>query len=163
MLTSELCRQSHSWRYLFDTAVYKSLRADEAPRIAAYAFFLAGYMFACIFLPYFAVVGLLAGGCLGDLAASQIGLRWGRHHFSHQSKTLEGWFAGIVVTYLASVLFLGFTLALVYLVLFAIVDFCTEKPIPISDNLLFPIMGILAFTLFSYLGVMPAPRFLRGI
>lgn len=163
MLTSELCRHSRSWRYLFDTTVHKILRVEETPQIAGYAFFPAAYMFACIFLPYFAVLGLLAGGCLGDLASSQAGLRWGRHHFSHQSKTWEGLFAGMVVTFLASLLFLGFTLALVYLILFAFVDFCTEKPVPISDNILLPLMGILAFTLCSFLGITPAPLYLPGI
>ncbi|OLS13816.1 MAG: hypothetical protein RBG13Loki_2577 [Promethearchaeota archaeon CR_4] len=153
LLTSELCRHSHSWRYVFDKVVSKNLRPEEQSRIAAYALFPAGYMFASIFLPYFAVVGLLAGGCLGDLAASQVGLRWGRHHFPHSRKTWEGLVAGGVVTFFASLPFIGITWALIYFVLFTIVDFCTEKPVPISDNLLLPITGIFVFNLCSSLGI----------
>ncbi len=162
LLTSELCRNSVSWSYMFDKIVYKNLRAREEPTIAAYALFPVGYMFACVFLPYFTVVGLLAGGCLGDLTASQVGLRWGRHQFPHQHKTWEGLIAGCLVTFLASLAFIGIGGALIFLVLFGVIDYLTEKPIPISDNLLLPISGIFAFTLATSLGISLWPIFITG-
>ncbi|HMF32727.1 MAG TPA: hypothetical protein VKK79_14985 [Candidatus Lokiarchaeia archaeon] len=157
MLTSELCRHSATWQYPFDTAVHKSIRRDEGGRIASYVLFPAGYLFACMFLPYFAVIGILAGGCLGDLAASQVGMRWGRHCFPHQRKTWEGLVAGSVVTFLASFLFLGVIWAIVLVGCFIFVDFVTEKPIHMSDNLFFPLVGIIIFNLLTFLGIQIAP------
>jgi dolichol kinase len=158
MITSELCRHSERWRFLFDRTIHKSLRRDEAGRkIASYALFPAGYMFACLFLPYFAVVGIIAGGCLGDLAASQVGMRWGRHRFPHQHKTWEGLAAGSIVTFCAGLLFLGPIWALILAGCFAFVDLISEWPVPMSDNLLFPIVCTVVFCLLPLAGLQISP------
>ncbi len=160
MLTSELCRHTRSWRYGFDAIVHRTLRPNEVDGIAAYALFPAGFVLASIFLPYFGIIGTCAGWCLGDMAASQVGMRRGRHQFPHQKKTWEGLAAGTAVTFGASVAFLGIPWAVILAILFASADLLTEKPIPISDNLLLPILAVVVFTGLQMVGIQVAPIFI---
>ncbi len=152
-LTSELCRLSHHWHYLFEKAVLRTLRTRELDRMGAYALFAAGFLLASLFLPYFGIMGMLAGWSLGDLAAAQVGMRWGRHHILNQDKTWEGLLAGALLTFVASLPFLGLVWAGTLTAAFVGIDLLTEKPIPMSDNLLLPVVGAVLFTILMAAGI----------
>ncbi len=159
MLTGELCRHSRRWRFVFEKAIHRTMRPRELDRMGAYALFAAGFLLASLFLPYFGILGMLAGWSLGDLAASQVGMRWGRHRIRQQDKTWEGLIAGALVTFVAAWPFLGLAWAGVLTAAFVGSDLLTERPIPMSDNMLLPMVGVVVFTILQVAGIFVAPVF----
>lgn len=140
MLTNEFTRKS---RYLsFPSNIFSTifLSKKEKESYGTYLYFSIGHMFAALLSPpmiFFAILGI---STIADLTASQIGIRYGKNHikFNH-NKTWEGTIAGSIASFLVSFPFVGHIWALIFTFVFFFLDILTERPIKVSDNLIFPV------------------------
>jgi len=149
MLTNEFTRKS---RYLTCPSNFLStilLNKDEKQGYGTYLYFAVGHMFAALICPPMVFLSILGISTIADLIASQIGIRYGKNHIKfNQEKTWEGTIAGSVAAFLVSFLFIGHIWALIFTFLFLFLDILTEKPVKVSDNLIFPIaLSIIYFVI----------------
>lgn len=80
--------------------------------------------------------------CFSDATAAIVGKKFGKHKImapfgSKNVKSVEGFLAGSVLTYIIAMIFIGPFYALIGVVLFFLLDYFT---LPIADNLLNPII-----------------------
>jgi len=104
----------------------------------------------------------LATLCLitfADPMASTIGIRFGKHRYSWNRKSIEGTIAGFLSALISMVFFVGWIYAFVGALCFLVLDLFTPEPIKMSDNLGMPIMTTIVFTILSVIGI-PAMNFL---
>ncbi|MFW9771354.1 MAG: hypothetical protein ACFFBY_12835 [Promethearchaeota archaeon] len=139
MLTNEFTRKS---RYVsFPTNIFCTifLNKNEKESYGTYLYFSIGHMFAALICPPMVFFSILGISTIADLVASQIGIRYGKNHISfNQNKTWEGTFAGSIAAFFISFPFIGHIWAFIFTITFLFLDILTEKPLKISDNLIFP-------------------------
>ncbi len=97
---------------------------------------------------------------LGDSAAALIGRGIGKNKLVFtQKKTIEGYIAGLIATYLIGVIFLSliekpsFFLPVLPTLVFAIFDFFEDLPYWAADNLFHPVLTVILFIILSILGI----------
>ncbi len=112
-----------------------------------------GFAIAALFLPPLPMMAISYIIVFSDTFASQFGMRIGRTKFPwNKAKSLQGTIAGFIVSF-GAVLFVGPIWGIVCVFIFVLVDLFTEQPIPLSDNLLYAILGLLFFNFMAFLGI----------
>ncbi|MGQ4875798.1 MAG: diacylglycerol/polyprenol kinase family protein [Promethearchaeia archaeon] len=139
----------------FQPLFVKSLRPHEQNNAADYYYFIFGFFIATYFLPAAAAFGVLCIMCFGDTFASLVGkmLKKEKKHYIkwEPKKCWEGSIAGFLATFISAIFFVGWILALVLSTIFIIFDATTPTKIKISDNFIYPLVGV--FTLFIILSL----------
>jgi dolichol kinase len=152
MLAMEFTRKTKYLTFPFNFICSIYLCDDEEEGYGAYLYFTLGQMFASFLCPpmvYFAILGMSS---IADLMTSQIGIRYGKNKIKiNKSKTWEGTFAGCITCFIICFFFLGTLWAVIFTLVFFIIDVLTKKPINISDNLLIPISCALIYVLIRFL------------
>lgn len=146
----------------FQPLFVKSLRPHEQHNAADYYYFTFGFFAAVFLLPAAAAFGVLCVMCFGDTFASLVGKRWPKskkHHIRwEEKKCWEGSIAGFIATLFSAVWFVGWIPALILSVIFIIFDLVTPTTLKISDNFLYPFVGVLVlFSIFVFGFQMDAP------
>jgi dolichol kinase len=93
--------------------------------------------------------------CLSDAAAALIGRKYGKHKVkvrSKDTKSIEGFLAGMIVAYLIGLILVGPVYAIIGAIIFFITDYF---PIFTADNLLNPIFIPIGIQLFILLLGLP--------
>ncbi|MHA1818893.1 MAG: hypothetical protein ACTSU2_06825 [Promethearchaeota archaeon] len=153
LLTIEITRLSNKHHFPFHKTVQRNLRYSEIDSFASYTHFILGYSFAAVMLPSLLFVAVLSIISFGDAAASIIGMRFGKHHYKHNNKSVEGSIGGFIFTFIPVWIFAGPIYALVAAVGFTIIDIYTPKPIKASDNILTPMVITILFIILSLMNV----------
>jgi dolichol kinase len=151
MFANEITRKQKNLYFPFTFFTKLLLSERETQSYGTYLFFTIGQLFAAFVCPpmvFFAILGI---GSISDLMTSQIGIRFGKTHISwNKKKTWEGSIAGVIVTFVICVFFIGIVWSLIFAIAFLIFDIFTDKPINISDNLLIPIGCSLIYILVRF-------------
>ncbi|MFX1258387.1 MAG: hypothetical protein ACFFAN_11045 [Promethearchaeota archaeon] len=150
MLANELTRKT---RYLmFPFNFMKFLMYDEEKqKYGTYLFFTIGQMFAAFTCPPMVFFAILGMSSIGDLATSQIGMKFGKKHLSwNKKKSFEGALVGTFVSFVLCYFFVGFIYAAIFALSFMCIDLFTRKPLNVSDNLLNPIGCALLFIFIRF-------------
>ncbi|MHA1732227.1 MAG: hypothetical protein ACTSU5_09790 [Promethearchaeota archaeon] len=93
--------------------------------------------------------------CFSDAIAAVVGRGWGKHKvtvLNGDQKSVEGFVAGVGLTFLIALIFVGPILALVAAVIFFLLDYF---PVPVADNLLNPVA--ISFGLFFFAWLFHVP------
>ena len=125
---------------------------EEKKTYCTYLYFGIGQMFAAFLCPPMVFFAILGMSSIGDLMTSQIGIRYGKHHISWNSKkTYEGTLAGTITSFLISIIFIGPFYGMILAITFMIIDLITNNPINLSDNLLIPVGCALTYIFIRYI------------
>ncbi|MFX1308099.1 MAG: hypothetical protein ACFE9M_04400 [Promethearchaeota archaeon] len=161
-IISDLIRILKSPEYsIFNFLTRSMLRNKEISATGPQIYIITGFIFSYMLylaglidiLPFFAGV-LIA--CLSDAAVALIGRRYGKHKVmvrSRDYKSIEGFVAGAIVSYLIGLIIVGPIYAIIAMVIFFLTDYL---PIYTADNILNPIfipIGIQLFVLILGLPV----------
>ncbi|MHA1869307.1 MAG: hypothetical protein ACTSXF_00025, partial [Promethearchaeota archaeon] len=140
-LIFEAVRHSKVLYFPTNLLLVRFLRKEEVDSFASYFYFFVAMSVVSIFLPPLEVLAIVGVFALGDPAASQIGMRFGKRHILiNKKKTWEGAIAGFLGSFIAVWIFLGPIYGILSALLVLFIDIFTEEVIHISDNLLAPIM-----------------------
>ncbi|MFW9970639.1 MAG: hypothetical protein ACFFDF_10595 [Candidatus Odinarchaeota archaeon] len=149
---------------IFNFLTRSMLRNKEISATGPQIYIITGFVFSYMLylagvieiLPFFAGV-LIA--CLSDAAAAIFGRKFGKHKIKVRStdfKSVEGFLAGVIISYLIGLILVG----PIYAIIGALVFFLTDYfPIYTADNLLNPIFIPLAIQLFIFLLGLPVGWF----
>jgi dolichol kinase len=152
MLVNEFTRKSHIFYFPFNLFPNLYLSDEEKQNYGSYLYFAIGQMFAAFICPpmvFFAILGISS---ISDLVTSQVGIRFGKSNILwNKKKTWEGSLAGMMSTFLISFLFIGIYWAVIFSLIYLIIDIFTNKPFNLSDNLLIPIGCSLTYILLRFL------------
>jgi len=144
-IISDLIRIIWGPEYSFFNFLTRSMLRNKeknaaGPQIYIITGFIFSYMlFMVNLLHILAVFSGILIACLSDAAAALIGRKYGKHKVkvrSKDTKSVEGFLAGMVVAYLIGLILVGPIYAIVGAVIFFITDYF---PIYTADNLLNPI------------------------
>lgn len=161
LLTIEMTRLSTKFHFPLHKTIQRNLRQSELDSYASYTHFILGYSFAAVMLPSLLFVASLGIICFGDVAASTIGMKFGKHKIkiSKNGKSWEGTIAGFVFSFIPVFVFAGPIYALVASIVFALIDVFTPHPIKANDNVLVPVAITAVFIVLSVIGI-PSINFL---
>ena len=161
-IISDLIRILRTPEYsIFNFLTRSMLRTKEINATGPQIYIITGFVFSYMLymvglieiLPFF--TGILLA-CLSDAAAALIGRRYGKHKVmvrSRDYKSIEGFLAGAIVSYVIGLILVGPIYAVVGTVIFFLTDYL---PIYTADNILNPIfipIGIQLFVLILGLPV----------
>jgi dolichol kinase len=146
----------HSKVFYFPTTSWftRYLKTEEHEHIASYCYFFLAAPFAAFILPPLYSIAILGVTTIGDLLASQIGMRFGRSKIRinpHKSKA--GRLAGTLGSLVITTIFIGPFFGIAAAFIFYLTDTLTETPIHVSDNLANPTLITLLFMFMNILGV----------
>ena len=156
MLTIETTRLSHHVHFPFHQSIQRTLRQEELNTFATYTHMGVGFFFLSIFVPPNAFLASFSLFAIGDMMASFIGIRFGKHRYSWCDKSVEGTLAGFLSSFLISALFVGWSWGFALGVLFVILDLITPSILKASDNLLIPVCSVILFFILSQLQILAA-------
>ena len=143
MLANEFTRRNPRYVFPFNYMTRLLLSEDERREYGTYLYFAIGQMFAAFLCPPMVFFAILGMSSIGDLMASQVGIRLGKTHISwNQKKTWEGTIAATISCFIICFFFIGIFWGVLFSVVFMIFDIFTGKGfrnINLSDNLLIPI------------------------
>ena len=146
---------------LFNFLTRSMLRNKEFNAAGPQIYIMTGFIFSYM-LYMFGVINILAFftgiliACLSDAAAALVGRSYGKHRVkvrSGDSKSIEGFLAGMIVAYLIGLILVGPIYAIIGAIIFFLTDYL---PIYSADNILNPIfipIGIQIFILILGLPV----------
>ena len=121
--------------------------------VFSYMLYMAGLINILVFFS-----GVLIA-CLSDAAAALIGKKYGKHKvkvMSKETKSIEGFLAGVIISYLIGLILIG----PIYAIIGAIIFFMTDYfPRVIADNILNPIFIPIGIQLFILLLGLPVGWF----
>ncbi|MHA1697896.1 MAG: diacylglycerol/polyprenol kinase family protein [Promethearchaeota archaeon] len=107
----------------------------------------------------FAILAILCSLIFGDTASAFVGKFLGKHHLSSRSKkTWEGTISGTLTSFLFSCIFITWPFSLIVAAIYFIVDVITPK-VPLSDNILIPMVSAVAILPFLPLLQSPLMHF----
>ncbi len=149
----DLLRGSKKFWFIGRNTVIRFLKEKEINDIGSYSPFLTGITATAFILPPFPVFAIAWVMIVADTMASQIGMRWGTHRFSWNGKSWEGTIAGVVGA-LGVIIFVGPLWAIITAAVYLIIDLITEKPIPITDNLAFPLFLTIIYLVLGESGIL---------
>lgn len=164
-LISDLIRILKGPEYSFMNFISRSiLRNKEKNALGPQIYIITGFVFSYMFymagimhiLTFFA--GILIA-CLSDAAAALIGRKYGKHKIilrSKDTKSVEGFIAGVLVAYIVGLIFVGPIYALIGALIFFLTDYF---PAVTADNILNPIFIPLGIQLGIYLLGLPVGWF----
>jgi dolichol kinase len=133
--------------------IVKAARKSEIQKMPSFIPILTGVLPAALILEPIPVFAIMITMIFADTAASQIGMRFGKHKIPwNRKKSWEGTIAG-GVTGLLTWFFVGPFWAIGAMGGFVISDLLTEKPFKISDNLLTPLVVGAIFFFLTISGV----------
>lgn len=162
MMIIELIRH-FDWFY-FPTikVIAKVIRPSEEQGIASFYSFLTAITIVFFILPPLLTIGAVIICLIGDLVASQVGMRFGKNKISfNKKKSWEGTISATIASFLLSTILIGPIYSIFGVLVFLITDILTEEKIPLSDNLLNPILIMLMYILINLCGIYYTfPRFL---
>ncbi|MFX1338846.1 MAG: hypothetical protein ACFFDK_09575 [Promethearchaeota archaeon] len=151
MLVNEITRKTKYLAFPFNLLPTLIMTEDEKQSYCSYLYFCIGQMFAAFICPPMVFFAILGMSSIGDLMTSQIGIRYGKRHFSwNTGKTFEGTLAGTIVSFIICVIFIGPFYGFLLVGAFMIFDMITSKPINLSDNLLIPIGCAIIYVIVRY-------------
>jgi dolichol kinase len=153
-IISDMIRILWSPEYsVFNFLTRSMLRTKEknasGPQIYIITGFIFSYMLYMVGLIH--ILSFFSGvliACLSDAAAALIGQKYGKHKVvvrSKDTKSIEGFVAGVVVAYIVGFILVGPIYAIIGAVIFFITDYF---PIFTADNLLNPIFIPIGIQLF---------------
>jgi len=151
MFSIEFTRKTSYFSFPFNFICAVYLCDEEEEGYGAYLYFTLGQMVASFFCPPMVFLAILGISSIADLMTSQIGIRFGKHKIIHNlDKSWEGAIAGCITSFIICIFFLGFIWAIIFTLIFFIIDVITKKPVNVSDNLLIPMGCALVFVLIRY-------------
>lgn len=128
-------------------------RKSELEGMPSFIPFFVGIIGWAVIFPPLPLYALMATVVFADTAASQIGIRYGKHKLRwNPKKSWEGLIAGSLVSLMAWI-FVGPIWALGAMAGYILGDGLTEKPLKISDNLLTPMLIGLIFLILTLCGI----------
>ena len=140
-LVTETVRLSPRFHFPLGKILENTLRASELNAYASYVHFSTGFLFASLFLPPSLLLGCFSLFTFGDSMAASVGIRKGKHKIRvNPKKSWEGTITGFLASFLIAVPFVGLAWSLGGAIIFIIIDIFTPTPLPISDNILVPIL-----------------------
>ena len=149
MLANEFTRKNPQYTFPFNYLSRLLLSEDEKQGYGSYLYFAIGQMFAAFFCPPMVFYAILGMSSIGDLMASQVGIRYGKHQIRwNPHKTWEGTIAATIFCFLTCFFFIGFIWSVIFSTTFMVLDIVTGKGfknINASDNLLIPIACALLY------------------
>ena len=144
------------FNFLTRSMLRKKERNAAGPQIYIITGFVFSYMlFMVSLVNILAVFSGILIACLSDAAAALIGRKYGKHKVkvrSKDTKTIEGFLAGMIVAYIIGLILVGPVYAIIGAVIFFITDYF---PIYTADNLLNPIFIPIGIQLFSLILGLP--------
>lgn len=154
MLANEFTRKNSRYAFPFNYMSRLLLSEDEKRGYGTYLYFAIGQMFAAFICPPMVFFAILGMSSIGDLMASQVGIRYGKNHISwNQKKTWEGTVAATITCFIICFFFIGVIWGVIFSIVFMIFDVFTGKGfrnINLSDNLLIPIGCALFYLLIRF-------------
>lgn len=159
LLVIDLTRLSRNIHFIMHKESQRIMRYKELDTLASYTHFAVSYLFASIILPPMLFLASLCLASFADPAASIIGYKFGKKRYYWNSKSIEGTIFGSLFAFLSMIWFVGWFYAFIGMVIFAIIDIFTPKPIKISDNLLMPVITTIIFVILSFAGIPYTPIF----
>ncbi len=149
---------------VFNFLTKSMLRNKEKNAMGPQIYIITGFIFS--YMLYMAgLIGILVFfsgvliACLSDAAAALIGKNYGKHKvkvISKETKSIEGFLAGVIVAYLIGLILVGPIYAIIGAVIFFITDYF---PTVIADNILNPIFIPIGIQLFILLLGLPVGWF----
>lgn len=149
---------------IFNFLTKSMLRNKEINATGPQIYIITGFIFSYMLymvgiLHILAVFSGILIACLSDAAAALIGRRYGNHKVivrSKDTKSVEGFLAGIVLAYIIGLILVGPIYALIGALIFFLTDYF---PIYTADNILNPIFIPLGIQLFINLLGLPVGWF----
>lgn len=149
---------------IFNFLTKSMLRNKEINATGPQIYIITGFIFSYMLymvgiLHILAVFSGILIACLSDAAAALIGRRYGKHKVivrSKDTKSVEGFLAGIVLAYIIGLILVGPIYALIGALIFFLTDYF---PIYTADNILNPIFIPLGMQLFINLLGLPVGWF----
>jgi dolichol kinase len=149
----DMLRFSNVFYSLGRNLLIKLARKGELCGIPSFVPIFVGVMPMALIFPPIPVFAIMISVIFADTAASQIGIRFGKHKLPwNRKKSWEGLIAGCMVALLAWI-FVGPVWALGAMLGFFLGDALTEKPLPVMDNLFTPIITGIIFILLTLAGI----------
>ncbi|MFX1278519.1 MAG: hypothetical protein ACFFA3_03830 [Promethearchaeota archaeon] len=164
-LISDLIRIIWGPEYsVFNFLTKSMLRNKEKNAAGPQIYIITGFIFSYMLymagiLHILAVFSGILIACLSDAAAALIGRRYGKHKIkvrSQDTKSVEGFLAGVIVAYLIGLIIIGPVYAIIGAIIFFITDYF---PIYTADNILNPIFIPLGIQIFIVLLGLPVGWF----
>ena len=164
-LISDLIRIIWGPEYsIFNFLTKSMLRNKEINATGPQIYIITGFIFSYMLymvgiLHILAVFSGILIACLSDAAAALVGRRYGKHKVivrSKDTKSVEGFLAGIVLAYIIGLILVGPIYALIGALIFFLTDYF---PIYTADNILNPIFIPLGMQLFIFLLGLPVGWF----
>ncbi len=153
-ITLEAIRYSKVFYFPTNQFIIFLLRKKEINSIASHFYMFLAFSFSSFILPPLLAITVMGVVFIGDAAASQFGMRWGKNKIKiNPKKSWIGTIAGAIVSFLVSVFFIGVIYGIITAIVFAIIDIFTEKPINISDNLSVPIVLTAVYIFLNLIGI----------
>ena len=153
LFVNDITRLSKKMHFILHRNAQRKMRYKELETFAAYTHFAVGYLFSAMILPPMIFLGALCLASFADPAASYVGIRWGKHRYLWNQKSIEGTIAGSLAAFVTMIFFVGPIGALAGAILFGIVDICTPSPVKMSDNLVLPVSITILLIILALLGV----------
>jgi len=153
-LFMEFTRKSKNFSFPLNFISVRLLKEEEKESYGTFLYFFIGHLFAATFLPPLPFFAVISMSSIGDLVASQIGMRTKHYPIKwNKNKCWEGTISSTVVSFFLSYFFLGFIWAFFFAILFLIIDIVIKKPLNASDNLLIPVCATLLFLFLRFSGL----------
>ena len=144
-IISDLIRINWSPEYsIFNFLTHTMLRKKEINAMGPQIYIITGFIFSYMLymVGFLHILSFFAGvliACLSDAAAALIGRKYGKHKVqvpSRDTKSVEGFLAGVIVAYLVGLILVGPVYAIIGAVIFFLTDYF---PVYTADNILNPI------------------------
>jgi len=150
----EFTRKSKNFSFPFNLISVRLLKEEEKESYGTFLYFFIGHLFAATFLPPLPFFAVISMSSIGDLVASQVGMRTKHYPIKwNKNKCWEGTISSTIVSFFLSYFFLGFIWAFFFAILFLIIDIVIKKPMNASDNLLIPFCSTLLFLFLRFSGL----------
>ena len=155
MIVNEYTRKSPRAVLPFNYISRILLREEEVAGYGSYVYFAIGHLFASFFCPPMVFFSILGMSSIGDLVASQVGMRKGKSKIAcNVNKTWEGTIAAAITCFLICFFFVGIVWGVIFSCTFVIFDMITGKGfrnLDLSDNLLVPIGCALIYLVVRFI------------
>jgi len=153
--TLEAIRNSKVLYFPTNQLITFLIRESEVNALASHFYLFLALSFSALVLPPLLVISIIGIVCIGDAAASQFGMRFGKRFKIkvNKKKSWIGTISGTIASFFASFIFVGLIYGIVSALIFAVIDIFTEEPIKISDNLSVPVFLTLIYLILNLSGV----------